>query len=335
MLLENPVSLPAHRVFYCLCFLFSITISQISLAETITPFSTIDQNPLVTIYGLPTPVAATLLNSHQTAFYISANFSNTINEEQAANEILFIDIETHRLNLILDHALQQNWMLRLQIPFIKHYGGFMDKWIDNYHHLIGLPEGVRPNYPGKQIAIYYELNGITLLNNQEKLTGIGDVSLQIAYQLTSQNDFALSYWSSLKLPTGNSQNLTGSGHADISFWIASQQKLNHALWVYTNGGILLMKKSDVLTGLHNNHAFFLTAGLQFNWLDNIQLKLQLDNHSAFYKTDTDFLGPVTQLTFGGSIAVTSESELDIAIAEDIQTNASPDVNFNITWRKRF
>ena len=335
MTYKNPVGIICNRVFYCLIFLSSICISAFASASNITPFASRDQNPLVAIFGQPLPVSAKILAPQQTELHISTNFSNTINSEQTANELFFIDIETHRINLIYDAAIQQDWMLRIQIPLIRHYGGFMDKWIDNYHHILSLPEGVRPYYPQNQMSVHYELHGSTHLDIQQQQKGLGDVALQMAYQAINNKNFALSYWASIKLPTGESAELTGSGNTDIALWFASHKNLKNSLWVYGNAGIVAIGKSDVLPVIQKNHALFLTTGLQFNASDNILLKVQLDNHSAFYKTETDFLGAVTQLTFGGSILLDSQSEFDIAIAEDIQTGRSPDVNFNLSWRKRF
>jgi len=335
MTYKNPVGIICSRVFYCLLFLSSAILSPAASANNITPLASRDQNPLVSIYGQPLPVAARILEPQQSRLHISANFSNTINSEQTANELLFIDIETHRINLIYDTAVQHDWMLRIQIPLIRHYGGFMDKWIDDYHHMLGLPEGVRPYHPQNQLSMHYELNGLTRLDMQQEQMGVGDISLQTAYQTINKKDFALSYWASIKLATGNSEQLTGSGNSDIALWLASHKNLKNSLWLYGNAGIVVMGKSDILPTIQKNQALFLTTGLQLNASNNILLKIQLDNHSAFYKTETDFLGPVTQLTFGGSIIMDKQSEIDIAVAEDIQTSASPDVNFNLSWRRRF
>ena len=332
---KNPAGIICHRVFYCLIFLSGMVYHSVSQANNITPFASRDQNPLVAIYGQPLPVAAKILNPQQTKLHVSANFSNTINSEQTANEFFFVDIETHRINLIYDTAIQQNWMLRIQIPLIMHYGGFMDKWIDDYHQILSLPESIRPHHPHNQMSVHYELNGSIYLDIQDAQKGLGDVSLQMAYQAINKKDFALSYWASIKLPSGTSHKLTGSGNTDLAFWLASHNNLKNSLWVYGNAGIVVMGNSDILPAIQKNHALFLTTGLQFNVSNSFSLKIQLDNHSAFYKSETDFLGAVTQLTFGGSIILGTRSEFDIAITEDIQTSASPDVNFNLTWRNRF
>lgn len=334
MMNKNPVGNFCNRVFYCLLF-FSLAPGLTAHASQVSPLLTRDQNPLLAIYGLPLPVSARLLPDGKSALQVSTNFSNTINVEQKPGEVLFVDAETHSINFIFDTAINKDWMFRLQLPLIKHSAGFMDEWINDYHKLLNLPEGERPFYPTEQINIYYQRNGITQVNLQQQENGLGDISIQLAYQAMTDPDFNLSYWTSLKLATGDTKKLTGSESTDLAFWLACDKQLQNSLWSYLNLGILLMTDSPLSEDSHNNQALFLTTGIQFQMTDMIQLKAQLDNHTAFYDSNTEFLGPVMQLTFGGSIIFDKRTALDIAIAEDIQTSASPDVNFNFTWRRYF
>ena len=286
------------------------------------------------VYGLPLPTAARITEYQQSQLLTSLNISNTINGEQPGNEILFIDVESYQLNLLFDYGISKNWALKIQAPFISHDQGYMDSWIDSYHDALGLPEGVRPLHPRDQLHIEYQNNGSSLINIQQSQSGIGDISLQAGYQTTKEKDFNLSYWVSLKLPTGDANKLTGSDHTDIALWIATDKNLQDDLSLYANVGLLYMTGSNVLKSQHKNTVAFATTGMQGQPWENIILRFQFDMHSAFYDSATDFLGSVIQLTFGGSILFDSSS-LDIAIAEDIQAGTSPDVNFNITWRYRY
>ncbi|HEY9053074.1 MAG TPA: DUF3187 family protein, partial [Gammaproteobacteria bacterium] len=80
---------------------------------------------------------------------------------------------------------------------------------------------------------------------------------------------------------------------------------------------------------------FAVAGIQYHAWQSVLLKAQIDAHSALYKTDMNFLDDVIQLTFGGTVLFGHHNSLDIAIAEDIDSGTSPDVNFNFTLRTQF
>jgi Protein of unknown function (DUF3187) len=332
---QSPVGIFFSRAFYLPVHFLLILLfySSFLKAETSSPFLTHDQNPLVMIYGLPLPTAAKIIEQDTFQLSTSLNISNTINSETNASESLFIDAETYQLNLLLEYGLNKNWMLRFQLPLIAHNGGFLDSWIDDYHDLLNLPEHIRPQNPINRFQINYQLNGSPLINLQQRTSGIGDASIQLGYQKKSTTDFNLSYWASLKLPTGDAQNLTGSGSTDLSLWLSTDTGLKNDKWLYGNLGFMLISDSDVLQTVQNKMVLFGNAGFQMHPWKKVLLKLQFDSHSAFYDSNTDFLGPAVQITFGGTVLFESSS-LDIVVSEDIQTQASPDVTFNLNWKLR-
>jgi len=286
------------------------------------------------VYGLPLPTAARITDTHQSQLLTSLNISNTINDGLSGNETLFVDIETKQLNIVFDYGFSKNWAFRVHAPFMSYDEGFMDSWIDDYHDALGLTEGIRPYHPQDQLRIEYQSNGSSQIHIQEKQSGINDISLQTAYQATKEKDFNLSYWASVKLPTGDANKLMGSNHTDIALWVATDKTLENNLSLYANAGLLYMTGSKVMKSQHKNTVTFVTAGMQGQTWEKIVLKFQVDMHTAFYDSTIDFLSSVIQLTFGGSILFDSSS-LDIAVAEDIAVGTSPDVSFNFTWRYRY
>ncbi|RDH83018.1 MAG: hypothetical protein DIZ80_12205 [endosymbiont of Galathealinum brachiosum] len=314
--------------FFLLLF---FTLSNNSFAQHPSPFSTRNESPFSLIYGLPLASPAKLLENNQSRWISSFNISNTINSQTSNSENLFIDIETWHVNFLYDTNLKENWMLRVQLPYIVHSGGFLDSPIDSYHQALGLPENIRPDFPHEQINIDYNLNNQNQVNINSRQNALGDISFQLAWQAHLTNRSALSYWLSIKLPTGNEDKLTGSGATDVASWASMSYRLTDTRWLYGQGGLLYMGDSDVFTDIHKNWAGFANAGIKFQLWNEIELKAQLDVHSALYDSKLDFLNQVIQLTFGGSYTINSKQKLDFAIAEDIKEGSSPDVNFNISW----
>ncbi|HEY9051599.1 MAG TPA: DUF3187 family protein, partial [Gammaproteobacteria bacterium] len=296
MLNKNPARLLFRGVFYCLLFL-----SHKLYAVDVAPFSTRDQNPLVMIFGLPVATSAKIITSGESSFITSLNISNTINRQQTGNEFLFVDAESHQLNLMYERGLSDQWMLRVQLPLIGHSGGFLDASIDSYHQALGLPEDIRPLYPRDQLNIRYDNGGSTLIDLQNDTSGIGDISLQLARQVKNTHEFALSYWGSIKLPTGDSSKLTGSDSTDLALWLASHTRASEVTALYGNLGILFMSNGEILKQQQKNTSVFAVAGIQYHAWQSVLLKAQIDAHSALYKTDMNFLDDVIQLTFGGTV----------------------------------
>jgi hypothetical protein len=164
---------------------------------------------------------------------------------------------------------------------------------------------------------------------------LGDTQVQLGKQITTEDNSASSVWISIKLPTGDSTRLTGSGHTDIALWLATQQQGNETTWLHAQLGGLYMSDTDVLKSMHKSTAWFGNFGLNYAYNNSLQLKAQFDAHSALYNSQLDFLDTAIQLTFGGSYDFDKNNSIDIAVSEDIKTGSSPDVTFNLSWAKKF
>lgn len=324
---KKPASCITSRFFLVLLFFYS----QNSFAEHPSPLLTRNESPFSLIFGLPLASPALLLDNNNSRLINSFNISNTINAQTNNSDRLFIDVETWHVNFLYDYAFKENWMFRLQLPYIVHSGGILDGAIDSYHQALGLPEYIRPDFPNDQININLSHNNSILANFSSRQQSLGDISLQIAWQAEKSEQHALSYWLSLKLPTGDEDKLTGSGATDIAAWVTTDLGLTDTRWLYGQAGLIYMSDTDILESLQNNWAVFGNAGIKFQAWKNIELKTQLDFHSALYDSNLDFLSHVIQLTFGGTYQLNKKHKLDFAVVEDIQSAASPDVNFNISW----
>ncbi len=305
------------------------------MAEHPAPFATRNQSLFSLIYGLPLASPARLLDENQSRLTSLLYITNTLNIQSRASEQLQVDIETWQFNLLYDLGLSSRTMLRIQIPYIAHSGGLFDSAIDNYHLALGLPRDLRPDFPNDQILVAYSENNEQLVLLDQRKQKPGDISLQFAWQHSNTNDMSLSYWLGLKLPTGDSDSFSGSGHVDLAAWTAGNYHIKDGHWFYYQAGILYMSDTDILTSLHKNWAGFSTLGIKFEPWEGIQLKTQLDMHTALYDSQLEFLGNVVQLTFGASYLPDNKSSFDIAIVEDIKNSASPDVTLNLGWSRYF
>lgn len=331
------VSSPARRKS-CGVFYFALLITSwlpIGHSQPAEPYASRDQNPLVAIYGFPLPVNARLLPANESQWRLTLNISNTVNIEETAALQLRVDAETHQLNLLYAYSVSDSWMLRLQGSITQLGAGFLDRWINDYHNLFGLKEGDRPYVDVNQFQIYVRSQSTTLLNLQAPQSGLSDLQIQLGTQLQKTANNATSLWISVKLPSGDSVKLTGSGATDFALWLSTQQQLESNTWLYATLGSLYMSDTDVLPSLHNHNAEFGNLGLSYSYNDWLQLKAQLDVHSTVYNTQLDFLDSAVELTFGGNIKVNAFNEIDLAVSEDIKYGSSPDVTFNISWIWRY
>ncbi|MDH5393120.1 MAG: DUF3187 family protein [Gammaproteobacteria bacterium] len=330
-IVKNPVWHAVSRVFLCLGLL--VVCAKTSYSAT--PLQTHDLNPLTLIYGLPLASPASLLTAEQSLFSVSLNASNTINVEASGSENLFIDGETKELNFIYSFALKNGTNLRLRVPFISHEAGSLDSFIDDFHHAFGFPEGQRPLYPQHQFLFLYQQNNVDLLRIDSPNQGMGDISIDIAYPLYSSQLQSGSLWSSLKLPTGDAALLTGSERADIAVWYAHETHFRLNWSRYYNIGFMLTGESELLAEQQKTDVFFGMAGIEWRTSQRIILNIQFDFHSAFYQSQTEFLGDSIQISSGGHIKLNNDNRIEIVVIEDIQVGASPDVTFQLGFSQSF
>lgn len=287
------------------------------------------------VYGLPLPVNARLLATGDSRWQTTFNITNTLNIDTHAASELLVDTESSQLNLVYALGLPNDWMLRLEFGLMHHGAGYFDGWIYDYHDFLGLKQGDRANVAEDQFQIYVADNGNTLVDLQSAQTGVTDTQIQLGKQLSRDASHATSVWASLKLPTGDANKLTGSGHSDLALWLASQHLHGDTTQVYAQLGGLYMSDTQVLKSLHRHTAWFGNLGIRYTYNEWLALKTQLDVHSALYNSELDFLDSAIQLSFGGCISMNRQNTIDIAMSEDIKTNTSPDVTLNISWATYF
>ena len=118
-----------------------------------------------------------------------------------------------------------------------------------------------------------------------------------------------------------------SDHALLSKWGAT---------VHASGGVLWMSSGDVIDSRKKNFAAFGSASVNYPLWERTILTLQIDAHTALYRSNLDELGEASaQFTLGGSYYFSPSSQLDLAFVEDLTVDSSPDAVFQIAYRKTY
>ena len=172
--------------------------------------------------------------------------------------------------------------------------------------------------------------------------GLGDVSFSGGWQIYSgggQNR-NLTLRTSLKLPTGDTNTLRGSGSVDLALWLTGDSNHHFSLGQLTlfgAAGAMAMTKGKVLPDQQRPVVGFGALGLAFRPAQWIDLKAQVNGHTSFY-SDSDLKqidAPSAQLTLGGAFHFSPAASLNLGVTEDIAVGASPDVVFHLSFEHRF
>jgi len=304
-----------------------------------TPFSIKNLNPFILVYGLPLTEPAELKTQGNHASAISLDIVNNSILTSRDNESISLDGETYRLAYIYRHSLNHNTEIGVEVPWLAHNRGFMDNFIEGWHDTFGLTNSERNKTPSNNLNYQYSLNNSPVTTINSATQGIGDIRLFAARQLQKTADSALSLHLSLKLPSGDTEQLHGSGATDVSASVAHIKRNWFSplqLTSFTNAGLLFLGKGDVLTNMQNRLVGFGSTGLIWDNHHLIDLKAQLDFHSSIYDSGLDQLGSNTiQLTVGGSIHFNPTNRLDIGVGENLFTDTTPDFIINLVLKNNY
>ena len=312
-------------------------------AIDITPFDTKNQSPIVQIYGLPNTGNAVLLSSGQAEFRVALDYSSNYVDDSKAREYVVLDGETARITMGGRYSLAEGVECGVEIPYVIHGGGFLDGFIMNYHDFFGFTQGGRDHAPRNRLRYLYTRDGVEKMKVDSSSDGPGDISLTAGFQIYhDKNEYprAVALKTSLKLPTGDSDQLHGSGSTDLSVWIAASDdhKLKAGHWtLFGAAGIMGMTDGKVMKEQQRNLIGFGTAGAGWSPLSWIAFKVQINAHTPFFDNSElkEINANAVQLLIGGTLSLSKQTTLDIGVSEDLIVKTSPDVAFHCNVRTRF
>lgn len=299
-------------------------------------FNVGDMTPLAINYGVPRSTSPAYLAAGQWQWQLGLNIANSLHVEQQSKytEALLVDSETSRYELRIEYGLNDDWDLRLELPFVGVEAGSLDGFINDFHQALGFPEGSRPSRQDDQLEIRYDRNGETLLDITQAQLGVGDASLALVRSLATDYEDSLSYGIKLKLPTGS---VLSSDTYDVALWATAANQLAHNLNHFVSLGVVgIEKNKGLLADLRRGGYGFLRYGLNWRLSTLVELKVQLDTQTDIYKkTDTRLLGHSSSASLGGTLHMQNNWALDIAVIEDIDVETTSDVVFHVNIRKRY
>jgi len=313
-----------------------------SAANPLAPFTVSNQSPLVAGFGLPAQLDAELPAAGTWQGALRYDLASHYTENSNARESILLDGESQRLTLALGRSFAGGWNFGFEVPWVSHRGGTLDSFIEDWHDTFSLPQGGRDTAPKGRLEYRYVRDGVTLLEMTEGAAGVGDVALSCGWQASLETEparTALAFGVRLKLPTGDSDRLLGSGSTDLALWLAGRAEEESeegafAAWFALGG--LAMTRGDILGGQQQPLAAFGRFGLGWSPARFISFKVQVDGNTSLYAdSDLDELGSALVLTLGGSLILPAQLRLDLGVGEDLVVGASPDVVFHLALSRNF
>lgn len=297
------------------------------------PFPVTDPYPVARIFAPPAAQEAAI-SGGGSAFELAIDWASFANVATEPGETLVLDGETVALTGRWRYV-QNGWRVGLDVPLTYQSGGVLDSLIDEYHQLFGFPEGSRPQLGQDELLYVYRRNGERLLDVRGHSAGIGEVTLHVARQWWQTSATDVSWRLHLKLPTGDTDRLLGSGTLGAG---ASLHGENARAWrerpLHWFGGVGAQwhDGSEVLGDLHNRTVWSGYGGVQWAVTPGFTLRAQLDARTAYFDSPVRGLAEALTFTVGGDLRLSSNYIVRLAVLEDILTRSTADVVFHVSVR---
>lgn len=305
----------------------------------LTPFAVRNLSPPALVHGLTSAEPARLNLPGQVSVRLGFDLANSASLSQTDTEKIRMDGETTVMTIGMRYGLTDRLQIGFDLPWISHSEGSLDSFIQNWHDFFGLPNGDRDNLPDDNLNYSYEGgHGDSFLLDRQT-SGLADIKMFLAWQWLAENDLAVSLHGALKAPTGEADDLTGSGAWDAALALSAQRDFAGArgdISIWGGLGANWLGEGDLVADRGEDWAASGWTGIGWGPLDWLAFKLQADAHSALYDSKLAQLGdPALILTMGGTLALGQRTTLDMGVGEDLAVSASPDVTFHLGLAHKF
>ena len=300
-----------------------------------------NQNPFLQIFGLPPFQAANLATDGETKYDLIFDLVSHADDGENMFEEVVVDGESYFLTLSLRRGVTRNLELGIDVPLVGHAGGFLDNAIESWHDLLGLSNGKRDG-TRNELGFRYSGNGDDLYELDSSTFGIGDIQLTAAVPLrrpSENSDLALAVRSSIKLPTGDADELRGSGTTDFSTGLYASDK--RTLWkrdldLSGFAGVLLLGEGEVLTDIQRSTVPY--GGIAAAWwmTERFAITTQIYAQGEYFDSDLDELGGSSlQLAVGFDYRLQRNGlSLLFSIVEDATPNKTTTPDFGVHFSIR-
>lgn len=312
-----------------------------STAERGQPLAIRSHNPFTQVFGLPDFPSTPPQDTERWHCSLSFDVINHADGASSASENIRLDGETYITRAALNYPLSPRWRAGVDIPYLRYGAGHLDGHIKNWHDVWGISNNNR-GVPDDRLFIDYAVDQRNLITIDESISGIGDVRLWLARtMLTKQNiGMRIVTRAMLKVPSGDSEHLLGSGATDLS-WDIAVQKINSVrapnVLLSAHLGALALGKGKVLPDQQERVVPY--GGISAVWKTHgpVDLIAQVQGQGRYFESHLDELGGTTlQLAFGIRYHwPRGNTELEFGLVEDLVSDVTPDVAFHFQLSKTF
>lgn len=244
---------------------------------------------------------------------------------------LFVDAEVFRLELSFEWRPARWGQIGVDVPLMTQSGGFLDATVEAFHNLFNLSNGGREATPRNAYGVYVARNARFWIGRDTAAAfRLGDIVLRIKSPVrASRGRWPDVSWSgALKLPTGEFDDLSGSGGADAQLALLVFQSLGPHFALHYNAAYTWLGRSSRHAGFPVRNVTSQLLAVEFLASQRLSVLTQvLANTSMFSKSRP---GPLDRTAYeinaGIKYALNASTLFEIGLVENLsQYQNTPDI----------
>lgn len=294
-------------------------------AAVAEPLSARNLAPVSGLIGFPAMRSAPVLDRGRLRVELHGSLASSYGQHAEGDEAIILDGETTGLTARWAYGLGDGWEVEAETSWRRHSGGFLDRWIEDWHDMWGLPHGGRPAAPRDRIEYRYQ-GPRARFSLREPAAGLSDLHLAAVRDVWRSDNAALSIRTGAKFGIGDEDRLLGGGddyYVSINATGASAG-LGGLVW-HAQLGLLRAGELRILGAIQRRNPWFAGVGVEWPVWRNLVVKTQVDAHAPIANSELTELGSVALLlTVGVTWSVSPELELEFGFSEDIAPHTGPD-----------
>ena len=287
------------------------------------PLRARNQLPTALFFAHLPPDRATVLAPGTMVWRFDFDYSNILRQSNGGRELLSFDAEYLRADLGANFGLPGEFELGVSVPGYAYTGGVLDPVIDGFHRLLGLATTVRSRTTRGQLRYLYRRDDTVFFEGNEPTSSIGDVSFELKRQMVRSGPYAVALRGIVKLPSGSTEQLSGSGAADYGVGVAID-RLGSRVGFFLNANHYFLGSTGALPARDYSSAM---AGFDIRIWPRLLVNAQVDWMTPFLESDLrEMQGLASQLSFGMRFLQSPRFGYEWRFSEDL-SRASPDFTF--------
>lgn len=313
-------------IFFLVCFQSHALSSE---APFDGPFQIKNLFPLFLHANQPYLEKAALENS----LSFTLSHSSTYTVQESGDWTIHLDMEITELNLRYKRIINNNFEFDFDIPVLIIGAGFMDGFIEDYHHAFGFPGYGRSNRPKNEFLYEVRKDGDLIIRGKSGVKP-GDIRLSLKKSLISSDNLNLSIKGSVEIPLSSARQGFSNGNIDGSLSVALDKRISDRTITYWNVGAVFPGNVKGHEDLNMKNFFYGGAAAETHLIKDLFLIVQVLGQSKIYPTtDLEAVDRAAVLLAVGGRYHTGKGALDLSLTEDLSQSGVPDFILNLSYKK--